>query len=97
MTVNAKYSYCLLPRPIIISGQPLCFLSFVNKDKVSFISHGIADVAGDVKGMSRGRSIGFMVLLFGFPLTTGGNDRGGAGGNPWYSRGGVTGGISGLG
>ena len=77
MTINAKYSSCLLLRQIIISGQPLCFLSFVDKDKVSFISPGIADVAGDVEVMSRVRSIGFMALLFGFPLTTGGNDKGG--------------------
>ena len=49
MNVNAKYSSCLLLRQIILSGQPLCFLSFVDKDNVSFISPGIADVAGDMK------------------------------------------------
>ena len=36
---------------------------------------GIADGAGDVKVMRRVKSIGFMALLFGFPLTTGGNDK----------------------
>ena len=56
---------------------------------------GIADGAGDVKVMRRVKSIGFMALLFGFPLTTGGNDRRADGKNRGAA--GRTGGFPGCG